>query len=129
MNFAEGHRLINVAFSRAKAQLYILLSPGDAQNQKLGKLAPKSLSLPLFCELITGMDQYEELVGRNFAYLGMKLTGKRIVDGRSIRAVTADGREQQFGLAFMEEKCGDSENCPKGCSPHNNPNSRCCLPT
>jgi hypothetical protein len=129
LNLEEGHRLINVAFSRAKAQLYVLLSSGDAQNLKLSRLATPALLLPLFCELNIAMEHNEELVGKTFGYMGMKLRGKRIADGRAIRASVNGGDEKQFGLEFMREKCGDFNHCPNGFTPQQESNSRCCFPT
>lgn len=121
----EGYRLINVAFSRAQAQLHVLLSSGDAINPKLTALAPPSMRLPLVCDLSSADNFPQILVGKTFGYLGIKLFGKSIVREKSLK-VDQNGRDKTYDGDFMKEKCGDPRNCPKGFSPHKDDSSRCC---
>jgi hypothetical protein len=121
----EGNRLINVAFSRAQAQLHVLLSSGDAINPKLTPLAPPSMRLPLVCDLSSADNFPQILVGKTFGYIGMKLVGKSISRENSIK-VDQGGREMTYNGDFMIEKCGNPRKCPKGFSPHIDENSRCC---
>jgi hypothetical protein len=121
----EGYRLINVAFSRAQAQLHIMLSSGDALNLKLAPLGGPQHRLPLVCELAGAENFPQILVGKQFGYLGMKLTGKGITRETSLK-VDQNGREVTYGKEFMQQKCGDSRKCPKGFTPHLENGTRCC---
>lgn len=119
----EGYRLINVAFSRAQAKLVVMLSSGDARNPKLARLATPELALPLFCELAKAPSFPDNLAGKIFGYLGMRLHCKRIKDG-SVE-MNSPSSAKKFSLNFMIEKCGDPSKCPDGCAPHTAPTSRC----
>jgi hypothetical protein len=121
---AEGNRLINVAFSRAQARLVVMLSYGDAVNPKLACMAPPQLGLPLFCELVKSPAFPDNLPGKVFGYLGMRLHCRRVKDG-SVEIGTGDSKKK-YGVNFMIGKCGDPGKCPRSCMPHTDPSSRCC---
>lgn len=120
----EGFRLINVACSRAQAQLIVMISSGDASNWALAPLATPALKLPLLCELASAAEFPELLIGKTFGYMGVPLRGKRILLN-SLR-VDKGGTEKSYNIPGMLEVCGNPQACPRGFEPHLKSQSRCC---
>jgi DNA replication ATP-dependent helicase Dna2 len=118
---ASGRRLINVALSRAQAQVYLFLSSRDLHNPVLDRIAHgagyqvDALKLPLLCELANHPQFPRVLDGMVFGYRGaaVRITGPR-GGGGSVNLAHVRGKAMsgRFNLSGMRTSCCDLNNCP-----------------
>jgi superfamily I DNA and/or RNA helicase len=117
---ASGRRLINVALSRAQAQVYLFLATDDLLNPTFELIAQKlgfkqETGVPLMCELSSHPQLEQILRGKTFVYRGAVVRCESVVDYGSkavLKHVRGKPLEGKFGIKCMQGICRDRKQCP-----------------